>query len=70
MRSSSDPARPMKGPHADGVIGFFVQNYPLTQQLGQVSVQNYQPTTIQENQQSANPMQTLEILTVQATDQK
>ena len=38
--------------------------------MGQVSIQTYQPTADQENQQPPNPTQTSEILMVQAMDQK
>ena len=62
--------RPSKGPHADGMIGSIRQIDQLTQQMGQASVQNSQPIAVQENQQPANPTQTLEILIVQDTDQK
>ena len=37
-RPAFDPARPSKGPHADGVIDFVIQIDRLTQQMGQVSV--------------------------------
>ena len=44
-RPTSDPARPSKEPHTDGVIGSVSQIYRLTQQMGQVLVQYSQPTT-------------------------
>ena len=70
VRPASDLARLSKGTHVDGVIGSIRKIDRLTQQMRQVSVQNSQPTTGQENQQPTNPAQTSEILTVQATDQK
>ena len=38
-RPTSNPARPLKGNHVDGVIGSVSQIDRLTQQMGQVSVQ-------------------------------
>ena len=63
-RPAHNLAIPLKGTHVDCVIGSISQIDQLTHQMGQVSVQNSQPTASQENQQPANPTQTSEILTI------
>ena len=49
-RHASNPFRLLKGHHVDGVIGSVSQIDRLTQQMGQVSIQNSQTIVGQENQ--------------------